>query len=118
MADHQLKAAEIAWWAFATAPTTNWPPIYDEYGFDTFEDVRDDLTKSMRAAGFTLELSGADEDLCDYEYRLLDANRVVAGRAFIVHARDEIEDTSSSTAPDPPAREVTFPRARRDDPPF
>lgn len=89
MAHDELTAAEIAWWAFATVPTENWPPLYDKFGFATFDEVRHDLTEALRGHGLALELVSAADDGNDFEYRVIDADHRHAGRAFILHATDE-----------------------------
>lgn len=115
MADHELTAAEIAWWAFATELPENWPPIYDTFGFETFEDIQADLAAALRSRGLTLELVSYADDLGDHEFRLTDENGRPTGRACIMRATESPAsgEGSSGTAPI-----TTPPLPFRDDPPF
>ncbi|MGN2642304.1 hypothetical protein ACTD5D_40275 [Nocardia takedensis] len=114
MADHELSAAQIAWWAVATTVEQPLVAIYDEYGFDSFEAVRDDLVASMRARGLTLELAGIDSDWADYEFHLFDGTGRRAGRACIMHATEIPEPPAP--APSPGTYAPWWPL--HDDPPF
>ncbi|NKY89868.1 hypothetical protein [Nocardia veterana] len=116
MHEHEYSATEeeVGWWAAATRPVHSWPPFYDKGGFESFEAVHADLTKSLRALGLTLQLVDFASDEHSYEYRLIDAAAGVhVGRAFIVHARYTIAEILRM-----PAGEMAPPIPLTDDPPF